>query len=115
MRIYEVDSTGTDLVLLFRNTIAKYNHAEQPAHFTWDELNAEMQGSGSPQIDYRSFGAMYDQDPELWKSVVRSFNGEGVELNTKAKQAKKAAPTTPDKRRANIHKMAKSAAAKRLG
>jgi hypothetical protein len=114
MRIYEVDSAGTDLVLLFRNTIAKYDHAGQPAHFDWGQLNAEMQGSGTPQIDYRSFSAMYDQNPELWKSVVRSFNGDGVDLNTKAKQPKQPAPTNPEKRKTNIHNMAKAAAKKRM-
>jgi len=115
MKIYEVDSTGTDLVLLFRNTIAKYNHAGLPAKFTWDQLNADMKGSDTPQIDYNSFNAIYNQDPDMWKTVVRSYSGEGIELNTEAKAAKKAAPTTPDKRKANIAKMAKNAAKKRQG
>jgi hypothetical protein len=113
MRIYEVDSTGTDLVLLFRNEIAKYDHADQPAVFSWDELNSQMQSSNIPQIDYRSFSAMYDADPELWKSVVRRFDGDGIELNTKAKAQKKPTPSTPDKRREHIKKMAQSATSKR--
>ena len=115
MRMYEVDNTGTDLVLLFRNEIAKYNHAGMPAKFTWDQLNAELQGSGVPLIDYKIFSTMYDANPELWKSVVRRFDGDGVDLNTEAKPLKSATPSTPDKRREHISKMAKSAASKRQG
>jgi hypothetical protein len=113
MRIYEVDSSGTDLVLLFRNEIAKYDHAGQPAAFSWADLNSQLQGANVPLIDYKSFNVMFHQNPELWKSVVRRYDGDGVELNTKAKMKRKPTPSTPDKRRAKIAKMAKSAASKR--
>lgn len=84
----------------------------QPVKMTWDELNA--QEPNSPTYDYTSFSAVYDQNPELYKTVVRRFDGDGVELNTKAKAQKEPAVIDANQRKSDISRMAKTATKRRM-
>lgn len=114
MRLYEIDSPGTDLVLLFRTQISRADYMDppQPVKMTWDELNA--QEPNAPSYDYKSFSKEYDQNPTLYKTVVRRFDGDGIELNTKAKAQKEPPVSDAEKGRADITQMAKTATRKRM-
>lgn len=111
MRLDEVDSSASDLVLLLRNLIAQANSQNQPSYLSWSALNNLMQNIGKAQFDYDSFKTAYDTNPVV-KNLVDRFDAKGVELKTI-----KTTPKQPEdgKKESSISKMAKNAAKRRLG
>lgn len=111
MRLDEVDSSASDLVLLLRNLIAQANSQSQTSYLSWSALNNLMQNIGKAQFDYDSFKAAYDSNPVV-KNLVSRFDAKGVELKTIKTTPKKA---EDGKKESSISKMAKNAAKRRLG
>lgn len=111
MRLNEVDSSNSDLVLLLRNLVAQANSQKQTSYLSWSALNSLMQNIGKEQFDYDSFKAAYDTD-QIIQNLVHKFDAKGVELKTQKKNPKKA---ETGEKESSISKMAKSAARRRIG
>ena len=54
------------------------------AHFSWAAVSNLLKNSSGQELDYDSFKAEYDTNPQL-KNIVKSFDGRGLVLATKAK------------------------------
>jgi hypothetical protein len=104
MKLYEVASADTNLVLVLRNLISQANTQNQPSYLSWDALNKVMQNIGDEQFDYDSFKNSYDTSPMV-KNLIHKFDNRGVELKTKK--------STPNKKQGqkqtDVEKMAKAA------
>jgi len=110
MKLFEVDSPDSNLVLLLRNLISQADSQNQPSYLSWEAVNSLMQNVGDEQFDYDSFKTSYDSNPQI-QALVQRFDGNGIELKTKTKN-----PKTPDGKDTgadNISKMAKAATARR--
>jgi hypothetical protein len=110
MKLFEVDSPDSNLVLLLRNLISQADSQNQPSYLSWNAVNSLMQNVGEEQFDYDSFKASYDSNPQV-QSLVQRFDGDGIELKTKTKNPK--APGGKDTGADNVSKMAKAATARR--
>jgi hypothetical protein len=110
MKLFEVDSPDSNLVLLLRNLISQADSQNQPSYLSWSAVNSLMQNVGEEQFDYDSFKASYDSNPQV-QSLVQRFDGDGIELKTKTKNPK--TPSGKDTGADNISKMAKAATARR--
>lgn len=111
MKLTEVDSSDSDLVLLLRNMVSQANSQQQPSYLSWSALNSLMQNVGKEQFDYDSFKASYDSNPII-QNLVHKFDAKGVELKTQKTEPKK---SETGKKENSISKMAKSAARRRIG
>lgn len=104
MRLDEVASSDTNLVLVLRNLISQADSQNQPSYLSWDALNKIMQNIGDEQFDYNSFKNSYDSSPMV-KNLVHKFDNRGIELKTKK--------ATPNKKQGSketdVSKMAKAA------
>lgn len=104
MKLNEVASSDTNLVLVLRNLISQADNQNQPSYLSWDALNKIMQNIGDEQFDYNSFKNSYDSSPMV-KNLVHRFDNRGVELKTKT--------TVPNKKQGqkqtDVSKMAKAA------
>ena len=110
MKLFELDSSDNNLVLLLRNQVSQADRQQQPSYLSWDALNSVMQNIGDEQFDYDSFKNSYDTNPMI-KQLVQRFDARGVELKTKTKNPKKAQPAG----KSEISKMAKAATNRRQG
>jgi hypothetical protein len=110
MKLFEVDSPDSNLVLLLRNLVAQADSQNQPSYLSWDALNNLMQNVGEEQFDYDSFKDSYDNNPQV-QALIQRFDGDGVELKTKTKNPKKPEGGGGED---NISKMAKAATARRM-
>lgn len=70
---------------------------------SWEELNGYMDNMGAEEYNQDTFKAAYDQDPQI-KSLVSSFDPEGITLKGGEEPAQPAQDNTVDN-------MAKSATA----
>ena len=111
MKLNEVDSSASDLVLLLRNLVSQANSQQQSSYLSWAALNNLMQNVGKEQFDYDSFKSTYDENPVI-QNLIHKFDAKGVELKTQKTTPKKA---ETGKKESSISKMAKSAAKRRLG
>ena len=64
---------------------ASADNEEIPSDLSWDSINSEITGYGSPAIDFDRFSERYDQDPEL-KAIVDKFDKNGLTLKTREKK-----------------------------
>ena len=81
------------------------------AHFSWLAISNLLKNSSGQELDYDSFKAEYDSNPQL-KNIVKSFDGNGLVLATKTKDVP---PTTAKpKTNASVDSSAKRAAAKAM-
>lgn len=85
----------------------------QPAVFTWDQLNQFMVNTGKEEFNYDSFKLTYDQDPVI-QALVHKFNQNGVELSTKNTKTD-TAPSDADPDRSSVNRAAKRATSKAMG
>lgn len=111
MRLDEVDSSSSDLVLLLRNLVSQANSQQQTSYLSWSALNNLMQNVGKEQFDYDSFKKSYDTNP-IVQNLVHKFDAKGIELKTQKTTPKKA---ETGEKESSISKMAKSATKRRLG
>lgn len=111
MKLNEVDSSGSDLILLLRNLVGQANSQQQTSYLSWSALNSLMQNVGEEQFDYNSFKNYYDSSPII-QNLVHKFDARGVELKTQKNTPKKA---ETGKKESSISKMAKNAAKRRIG
>lgn len=109
MKLYEVETTETDLGLLLRNIIAQANSQNQTSYLSWSALHNLQQNVNSTRFTYDSFKEFHDNSP-LIQNLVQNFDANGVELKTN-----KASPTASGKEvETNIERMAKNATNRRM-
>jgi hypothetical protein len=110
MKLYEVDSTESDIALLFRNIIAQANSKNQSSYLSWAALTNLQQNVNAPQFSYDTFKELYDASP-LIQNLIKDFDDHGIELKTKK--------STPEKQGkeevSTVSQMAKSATNRRRG
>ena len=63
--------------------IGSADNQDQPAYLSFDALNNIMKNMKAPQFDYDGFKVLYDTNPDL-QPLVKNFDQDGVELNTKS-------------------------------
>ena len=80
------------------------------AHFSWSAISNLLKNSSGQELDYDSFKAEYDTNLQL-KNIVKSFDGKGLVLATKAKDAE---PVSNKSSASSVDVSAKRAAAKAM-
>ena len=80
------------------------------AHFSWAAVSNLLKNSSGQELDYDSFKAEYDTNPQL-KNIVKSFDGKGLVLATKAKDAQ---PVDSSPKASSVDASAKRATAKAM-
>jgi hypothetical protein len=110
MKLFELDSSDNNLVLLLRNQTSQADKKQQPSYLSWDALNSLMINIGDEQFDYDSFKNSYDANPMI-KQLVQRFDAKGIELKTSVKNPKKSKPEGESE----VSKMAKAATNRRRG
>lgn len=73
-----------------------------------------MQNMTGQTVDYDSFKAQFDANPEL-KNLIDNFDENGIVIKTKAKKQEPGQVGDKDKAMANVKSSAKRAAAKMIG
>jgi hypothetical protein len=113
MRFAEFQSDAvSDLVILLRNQLKTADNQEKSLNLTWEEVSALMSDMNHGDYNYATFKPMYDANPQL-QAIVGNFNNDGITLDTSVE----AEPETVDidqDTEANVDKMAKRAASKRI-
>lgn len=96
-----------------KNLIGRADSKNQPANFTWDEINKFMANIGQVEFDYDSFKQAYDTDPAL-QSIVHRFDDNGVELKSKNSGSDEL-PSDADPSSKTVAQMAKRSTNKNFG
>jgi hypothetical protein len=110
MKLYEVEGTSDNLVLLLRNMVTHANSQQQPSFLSWSALSNLMQNMDGDNINYDSFKSSYDSNPEAFKTLVQNYDARGITLKTQKKEVKQG-----DQAPGAVAQMAKSATARRQG
>jgi hypothetical protein len=118
MRFFEfqsLDNPGADdLVLLLRNISGRASSKNQPSTLNWGSINNLLKKTGDEVIDYDAFKSLYDSSPVLQK-MVHNFNANGIELNVPGVSQDPAdSQDRVDQSKAEVNKIAASAAAKNI-
>lgn len=107
MKIYEVENPVDNLVLLLRNLLSQANTQQQSSYFSWGALSNLTKNIDGQHVDYDTFKASYDQNPELFKHLVQHYDPRGITLMTADKKPKQGG------KQDTVSQMAKSATARR--
>lgn len=98
--------------VIFKNLIGQADSKQQPADFSWDELNFYLVKFGLPTLDQAGMQELYDNDPVI-QNLVKNITPDGIELNAKedAQSGQEAVPQRdPNGAMDRVEKTAKQAA-----
>lgn len=108
-----MESVESPLEVVLKGIISRANQLNKPAKLTWDRLSKILVKNGGSDLDFDSFEAEYNSNPQI-QGLVTNYDQNEIELISNATDAENVdVDTAPQSD--EVGKMAKRATDRAIG